>query len=127
MHEVSPKITPFTFGDVPLNYGEPASAQCFVTTGDLPLNIQWLFDEHELPQIPGLTVTSVGKRISLLNFESVSATHAGIYKCIAENSAGIAVYSAELRVNGLLLSTFNLNVHVFYFCSMFIIFELLVQ
>lgn len=98
---MTPKISPFTFGDDPLNYGEPASIQCFVATGDLPLTIKWLFEDHDMPQISGLTIISAGKRTSLLNIDSVTATHAGVYKCISSNFAGSAEYSAELTVNDL--------------------------
>lgn len=65
------------------------------------MNITWLFEDHDMPQISGLTIINAGKRTLLLNIDSVTATHAGTYKCIARNNAGMVEYSTELRVNGL--------------------------
>jgi len=38
---VAPQISPFSFGDEPLNRGEVASVNCVVPKGDLPLDIYW--------------------------------------------------------------------------------------
>ncbi|TRY65545.1 hypothetical protein TCAL_17351, partial [Tigriopus californicus] len=41
----------------------------------------------------------VGTRTSILIISSVGYRHSGIYTCKAENPAGSATYSAELKVN----------------------------
>lgn len=78
-----------------------ASVTCLVPKGDLPLDIYWTLNsalivsgEH------GFSVMKMNKRTSSLNIESLEAFHRGIYKCIANNSAGHAEYMANLQVNG---------------------------
>lgn len=47
-----------------------------------------------------ITVSSTGKRVSLMTIEAVSARHAGEYTCTASNAAGATSYSSTLAVNG---------------------------
>ena len=42
----------------------------------------------------------LGRQASILVISSVDYQHSGVYTCRAENTAGIAMYSAELKVNG---------------------------
>ena len=49
---------------------------------------------------PTLTTTMLGTQTSILMISSVDYQHSGVYTCRAENTAGIAMYSAELKVNG---------------------------
>lgn len=98
---VPPKITPFTFGDEAVSYGETISVQCTVTGGDLPVNIEWTLNGSPLTSDSDISTSIQGKRIKSLMIESVSANHAGNYSCIARNFAGIAEHSSNLIVNGL--------------------------
>lgn len=47
-----------------------------------------------------ITISKLGKRGSSLTIDNVSAKHAGIYKCFAQNQAGSADFLSELIVNG---------------------------
>lgn len=47
-----------------------------------------------------ITISKLGKRSSVLTIDSVSGTHAGDFSCNAENIAGRASYTTELRVIG---------------------------
>ena len=47
-----------------------------------------------------ITVSETGKRTKQLTLDSVHATHAGEYTCIASNIAGSTSRSATLVVNG---------------------------
>lgn len=101
---VSPKITPFTFGDEPVNYGETVSVSCILLGGDLPVDILWYLNGELLyDNLEGLILKKLGKRVYNLIIESVSGKHIGNYTCSIRNTAGTVQYSAELNVNGLLL------------------------
>lgn len=100
MFSVAPKIAPFVFGDEPLNFGEVASVQCTILGGDLPMTVTWLQNNHPVEVMPDISISKIGKRISILSIESVAGHHAGNYSCRAENIAGMAKHSALLSVNG---------------------------
>lgn len=97
---VLPQILPFDFGHRPMSSGEAAQVTCLVSTGDRPLNITWKFRNREASSFPGVTVTEVGQKASLLIIDPVSSMHAGNYTCSARNVAGTASYQATLRING---------------------------
>nr|NP_001036482.1 down syndrome cell adhesion molecule 1, isoform AW [Drosophila melanogaster]ABI31033.1 down syndrome cell adhesion molecule 1, isoform AW [Drosophila melanogaster] len=96
---VAPKIASFDFGEEPLNYGEPASVQCTILGGDLPMNVTWLLNNATIDSFHDISFSRIGKRINVLSIESVSAHHAGFYSCHAQNKAGITAHSARLIVN----------------------------
>lgn len=91
---------PFTFGEDPFEASQSATVQCSVISGDLPLNIEWLFNGHNINTIEDINVAKISKRASALSIESVSARHAGNYTCVGHNPAGNASFSAQLFVNG---------------------------
>lgn len=96
---VPPKIAPFSFGDEPANYGESSSIQCNVMVGDYPISIDWQL--NGMPVDDALvSIGKMGKRLSILNIDSVSGYHAGNYTCIASNLAGSVEHSSRLIVNG---------------------------
>lgn len=99
----SPKIAPFDFGEKPLNFGETASVQCTILGGDLPIAVKWLLNNIVIENDQydeNLSISKIGKRVTVLTIESVNGYHAGNYTCKAENKAGITSYSANLIVNG---------------------------
>lgn len=97
---VSPRITPFSFEDSPVQSGQFIQVSCSVTEGDLPVKIEWLLNAATLEDFPEVSTATIGKRGSILAIESVSYTHAGNYTCRAGNKAGQETYTAELQVNG---------------------------
>lgn len=105
-----PRITPFQFGEEPLNFGEPASIQCTIAGGDWPMSVKWLLNDYHLPAHLNIATTKFTRHTHALAIESVTADHAGNYTCIAENWAGKAEYTTPLIVNGLqkLETTVNL-------------------
>lgn len=91
----------FTFGDLPLNTEDVAAVQCMALKGDLPIQIRWYLNDKPITTVAnGIHVVMTSSRISQLTIESVTAHHRGIYRCVAENKAGMAEYLSELRVNG---------------------------
>lgn len=100
---VAPKIAPFDFGSEPSNSGDSASVQCLVTSGDLPLDVKWLFNDRPISEIFGISTVKLGKRTYALTIDSVSAKHVGNFSCVASNAAGVDRYSAGLIVNGIKL------------------------
>ena len=95
-----PEIIPFSFGKESVNQGDFAQLTCVVTRGDKPLTITWSLKGDIVSSDPTLTTTMLGRQASMLVISSVDYQHSGVYTCRAENTAGIAMYSAELKVNG---------------------------
>ena len=72
-----------------------------VTSGDLPINISWTFNQLNIPPESGINTVSINRRANALSIESVTETHAGNYTCTAHNMAGMNSFTAHLHVNGL--------------------------
>lgn len=83
-----------------MNEGRYVQITCLVSEGDLPVNIQWLFNGKSVRTVPEITSGNLGKRSSFLTIESVLYSNAGNYTCLAENAAGLVHYTIELHVNG---------------------------
>lgn len=98
-----PQILPFEFGEEPANAGDMASITCAVNKGDQPLNITWIHDGKILKEHNdmGIVLTSINKKTSILNIDSVNGIHRGTYYCVATNLAGSSNHSAVLKVNGI--------------------------
>ncbi|XP_070066214.1 cell adhesion molecule Dscam1 isoform X10 [Drosophila virilis] len=97
---VAPKIAPFNFGEDPSNFGESASVQCLVTSGDFPVSFAWLFNGREISEnVYDVSMVKLGKKISALSIDFVRDHHAGNYTCVAVNRATSVNYTAELVVN----------------------------
>lgn len=84
--------------------GDAAQVTCLVASGDQPLNISWSFEKQSISVLPGVTVTKVGLKTSLLLIDPVKAVHRGNYTCTVRNPAGSANYTAGLHINGKQLS-----------------------
>lgn len=101
---VPPKIMPFTFGEDEgaLNEGEVAQVQCFVSVGEVPLQITWTFHSMNLADKPqeGVSVMKLGPRSSVLMIDYVKSSHSGSYSCSSSNLAGTDEYTTTLVVNG---------------------------
>lgn len=69
-------------------------------TGDLPINIEWRLNDAPIDE-SRISISKVGKRVSLLTIDSVTGYHAGNYTCVALNPAGSAEHSSRLIVNGI--------------------------
>ena len=96
----SPKIAPFTFPSEIVDEGSYVQVSCSVIKGDEPLRITWHLQGAEVSSEPSLSTTMIGTRSSILIITNVGYRHAGVYTCRAQNLAGVATYSDELRVNG---------------------------
>ena len=100
---VPPQIAPISIGDEPANWGEQVSSMCSVLKGDEPIKIEWKLNGQRIihKTHPDITISKTGKKLSVLNIDSVSAAHAGEYACVAINHAGSSNRSAVLSVNGI--------------------------
>ena len=105
---VPPQIHQFDFGEEAINSGDAVMAVCFVTKGDLPITIKWIFNNKPIGQFDGITTINTNKRGNQITIDSVQDHHRGEYKCVAKNKAGVAEFSAFLNVNGTIF-TFCLN------------------
>lgn len=104
---MKPKIAPFDFGGEPVNFEDSSSITCLVLIGDVPVDIEWLFNDYPINSYSGITIVKGGKKASILTIESVNGRHAGNYSCRARNTAGSVSHSALLEVNGLGLQFFH--------------------
>lgn len=100
LHAVPPNIVPFDFGDQPANVEDSVSVTCLISSGDLPVDIDWSFMDYAISSFAGITVLKGGKRTSMLTIDNVHARHAGKYSCRARNHAASVNYTAQLVVNG---------------------------
>jgi len=99
---VLPQIVPFSFGEDTTNAGDSASAACSVVKGDTPIVISWFFNGTEIRSNADITISNVGKKISMLSIESARAEYVGEYTCVAKNAAGATNISSYLYINGLI-------------------------
>lgn len=97
-----PSIAQFSFGDRPSNFGDSASVQCLVTSGDLPVVFKWFFNGRPVKEFSGITTVKLGNRNSVMNIDSVNDKHAGNYTCQASNEAASFNFTSNLRINGTL-------------------------
>lgn len=97
---VLPRITPFNAGDDAVFTGDFFTVTCAVSHGDLPMEISWLHNDHEITDDMGISFAS-SRRINTLTIESVADYNAGNYTCQAKNAAGVDKYTIDLVVNGL--------------------------
>ncbi|KAL1383367.1 hypothetical protein pipiens_013159 [Culex pipiens pipiens] len=100
-----------------MNYGDSASIQCSVISGDFPIKIEWLLNGNAISAIDsltGLTATSFGKRAKALTIEGINWNHAGNFTCRASNEAGAAEFTETLIVNELpTIEPFSFSAHGF--------------
>ena len=98
---VPPQIHPFDFGEEASNSGDIVMATCLITKGDLPVTMRWTLNNKPVNELDGISTTNANKRANQITIESVQDHHRGEYKCLAENKAGVAEFSAILNVNGI--------------------------
>ncbi|XP_050081291.1 cell adhesion molecule Dscam2 isoform X42 [Anopheles maculipalpis] len=97
---VPPSITPFSFGEEPLNSGESTAVNCMVFKGDAPLEIRWYMNGNQLPTNEnGVIIGRVSERLSSLSIDPIGYFNRGTYECRVKNRAGEAFQSAELVIN----------------------------
>ena len=78
------------------------SLTCTITKSDLPIEFKWLHNNISLNEGDGISIGSVGKKMSSLVIENIQEYHIGQYTCIATNKAGTIAHSADLHVDGII-------------------------
>lgn len=96
-----PKIAPFDFGEEAIFAGEAAQVSCFVTEGDLPVEIFWTHNEVDASSLPGVSTPKAGRKGSNLLIDPTLSAHQGNYTCTARNRAGSSNVTATLNVYGI--------------------------
>ena len=96
-----PEIVPFTFGSESIDQGKYAQLTCVIRSGDKPFHVTWSLKGDIINSDSSLSTTMLGTQASMLVITSVDYHHSGVYTCRAENAAGIATFSADLKVNGI--------------------------
>ena len=91
---------PISFGKEVFDEGTSAQILCSVSAGDEPMTITWSFHGINISSDSGIVTQNFGSRASLLMIQSVTHGHRGEYSCRAKNTAGTAISTVELRVNG---------------------------
>lgn len=103
---VMPKIFPFTFGEEDYMAGMSAQLNCMVIGGDTPVDIHWNVVAQSHSSVLGITTTKFGTKSSVLQIDSLDASHSGNYTCTASNKAGTVYHSAQLTVVGTPITNF---------------------
>lgn len=81
--------------------------QCIAATGDLPIDIQWYFNNDRIVHNQnGISIFKMNSKTSAMNIDVLKDNHRGVYKCVAKNQAGLAEFESNLLING----TFSLHV-----------------
>nr|XP_042901562.1 Down syndrome cell adhesion molecule-like protein Dscam2 isoform X1 [Parasteatoda tepidariorum] len=92
-----PVVEPFSF-PLALSEGKRATVTCVVSSGDLPIRISWMKDDHPLPDELRGSISTVNEFTSTLSFSSVSQIHNGNYTCIASNPVSSRNFTAHMIV-----------------------------
>ena len=72
---------------------------CTISSGDMPIDIQWRKDGRLFTAGPGVQVQNNVFSSNILFF-SLAAEHSGSYTCVAINAAAAANFTAQLIVRG---------------------------
>ncbi|XP_027630694.1 Down syndrome cell adhesion molecule [Tupaia chinensis] len=102
LEDGTPKIIS-AFSEKVVSPAEPVSLMCNVKGTPLP-TITWTLDDdpilkggsHRISQM----ITSEGNVVSYLNISSSQVRDGGVYRCTANNSAGVVLYQARINVGG---------------------------
>lgn len=98
----TPKIIS-AFSEKVVSPAEPVSLMCNVKGTPLP-TITWTLDDEPILKGGGHRVsqmiTSEGNVVSYLNISSSQVRDGGVYRCSANNSAGVVLYQARINVRG---------------------------
>lgn len=99
--QVPPQIMSFDFGDGVSNFEDSTATTCMISKGDQPLLIQWYLNDQSIRNdYFGIQIMQMGPKLSALRIDSLNDKHRGNYTCEVKNKAGIAKFSAELKING---------------------------
>lgn len=91
----------FDFGDGVSNFDDSTATTCMISKGDQPLQIQWYLNDNPIENNhKGIQIMQMGPKLSALRIDSLNEKHRGNYTCAVKNKAGVAKYSAELKING---------------------------
>ncbi|XP_040105062.1 Down syndrome cell adhesion molecule [Oryx dammah] len=102
LEDGTPKIIS-AFSEKVVSPAEAVSLMCNVKGTPLP-TITWTLDDdpilkggsHRISQM----ITSEGNVVSYLNISSSQVRDGGVYRCTANNSAGVVLYQARINVRG---------------------------
>ncbi|XP_071994900.1 cell adhesion molecule DSCAM isoform X6 [Engystomops pustulosus] len=102
LEDGTPKINS-AFSEKVVTAGEAVSLMCNVKGTPLP-TITWTLDDepiikngnHRISQL----ITSDGNVVSYLNITNTVVRDGGVYRCTANNSAGVVLYQARINVRG---------------------------
>lgn len=103
---VTPHIKSFEL-DEAVFAGETVHLDCYVSKGDIPLNITWSFNNKPVTLKMGIKTTKPSARVSTLDIPSALGTNSGNYTCTATNRAGTTNHTATLNVIGIKLNLYS--------------------
>ena len=109
----TPKIIS-AFSEKVVSPAEAVSLMCNVKGTPLP-TITWTLDDdpilkggsHRISQM----ITSEGNVVSYLNISSSQVRDGGVYRCTANNSAGVVLYQARINVRSVCRINSSKNTH----------------
>ncbi|CAL4137225.1 unnamed protein product, partial [Meganyctiphanes norvegica] len=92
-----PVIDPFQFLRE-FNEGQRTQITCTVSSGDLPITINWLKNGGHLQHDQNIETKMTTSFSKVLSFMKIQEHHAGSYTCEATNIVGSANHSSTLKV-----------------------------
>ena len=87
----------------PTDEGNQEHLTCGYSSGDTPIEVYWMRQGKRLGTSSRIDVLSLSS-LSVLTIKSAIAEDAGMYTCVANNSAGTVRETAEIIVYGKMLN-----------------------
>jgi hypothetical protein len=80
--------------------GQKFKIACALASGSLPVDFSWFKGEEVIVSGEHVVIKNVEEDTSVLNINAVEQTDAGLYKCVATNSAGSDFNNVQVTVKG---------------------------
>jgi hypothetical protein len=91
--------------------GQKFKISCVLASGSVPVEFSWFKDNQRIVVGKHVQIKSLDEDNSILTYSSISPNDAGLYKCIAKNSAGSDLNEVQVIVKG---NNFCLIIQIVY-------------
>lgn len=88
---------------------------CHIPKGDMPLDLNWSFQDKPLKKTDAVIITKVGARSLILAIPAATEKHSGNYTCTASNIVASTNHTATLNVQGTLVTYVCYHRYVYFY------------